>query len=119
MGITPPGRALPFPLVWGKPKAVESGAASKEYGEGCFQEISAPRANSLEFPDEQLINNIAAGDASALGDLIDRYSRLVMRIAVRILHDYGEAEEIMQEVFLYVYQKAAWFDAAKGTGRGW
>jgi RNA polymerase sigma-70 factor (ECF subfamily) len=121
MGITPPGRALPFPLVWGKSKAiaVESGSASNERTQTYVEEISAPRANSPELADEQLINNVAAGDASALGDLIDRYSRLVMRIAVRILHDYGEAEEIMQEVFLYIYQKAAWFDASKGTGRGW
>ncbi len=69
--------------------------------------------------DEQLISRVAARDANALGDLIDRYSRLVIRIAARILRDYGEAEEVMQEVFLYVYQKAALFDPSKGAGRGW
>ena len=79
MGITPPGRAIPFPLVWGRSKAiaVEFGAASNERTQTYVEEISTPRANSPELADEQLINNVAAGDASALGDLIDRYSRLV------------------------------------------
>jgi len=65
------------------------------------------------------MSSVVANDSGALRLLINRYSRLVLRIALRILHDYGEAEEVVQEVFLYVHQKAVLFDASKGTGRGW
>ena len=58
-------------------------------------------------------------DAAALGLLFDRYSRLVLGIALRILHEYGEAEEVVQETFFYVYRKAALFDASKGTAKAW
>lgn len=66
-----------------------------------------------------LLAGVATRDALALRSLVDRHSRLVMRIALRILHDYDEAEEVTQEVFLYVHQKGARFDASKGGARGW
>lgn len=117
MGFTPPGRALPFPIIWDASKqsgtALRAGAGTSAPANGAGS--SAPSA----VPDETLISRVAAQDPAALRHLVDRYARLVMRIAVRILHDHGEAEEVMQEVFLYVYQKAAMFDATKGTGRGW
>ena len=62
---------------------------------------------------------LQANDSSALGVLFDRYSRLVLGIALRILHDYGEAEEIVQESFLYLYKKAMLFDSSKGTAKAW
>jgi len=58
-------------------------------------------------------------DSNALEALFGRYSRLVMGIAFRILRDHSEAEEVVQEVFLYLYQKAALFDPAKGMAKAW
>jgi RNA polymerase sigma-70 factor (ECF subfamily) len=118
MGISPPGRALPFPLVWGKSKP--SSSQSQTLVEESHAQVGpASRAPAAEIADEILLRRVAKGDAEALGQLIDRYSRLVMRIAVRILHDYAEAEEIMQEVFLYIYRKAGLFDSSRGSGKGW
>ncbi len=51
--------------------------------------------------------------------LFDRYSRLVLGIAFRILGDPSEAEEIVQEVFLYVYRKSQLFDPSKGSIKAW
>ena len=96
MSPTPQGRALRFPL----------------------SQSSTVDVAPIIVDDEALISRVKE-DPAALRLLLDRYCRLVMRIAVRILHDYGEAEEVVQDVFLYVYQKAAMFDASKGTGRGW
>ena len=62
---------------------------------------------------------LLAKDSSALHLLFERYSRLVLTVAFRILHDYGEAEEIVQEAFFYLYQKARLFDSSKGTAKGW
>jgi len=84
------------------------------------QEASEPEPQQKHFPsDEDLIQRVAAQDPGALRELMSRYARLVMRIAARILRDSGEAEELAQEVFLYVHRKASLFDATKGTGRGW
>jgi RNA polymerase sigma-70 factor (ECF subfamily) len=62
---------------------------------------------------------LQARDSAALSLLFDRYSRLVLGIALRILNDYGEAEEIVQEAFFYVYQRATLFDPAKGRVKTW
>jgi RNA polymerase sigma-70 factor (ECF subfamily) len=58
-------------------------------------------------------------DKAALDLLFDRYARVVLGMACRILGDYGEAEDVVQEVFLHLYQRAARFDSAKGGARAW
>jgi RNA polymerase sigma-70 factor, ECF subfamily len=69
--------------------------------------------------DEELMARLAENDSAALDVLFGRYSRLVLGIALRILDDYGEAEDVVQEAFLYLYQKATLFDSAKGSARTW
>jgi RNA polymerase sigma-70 factor, ECF subfamily len=58
-------------------------------------------------------------DADALASLFDRYSELVFHIALQVLRDHGEAEELVQEVFMSVYRKCGSFDANKGAVRAW
>jgi RNA polymerase sigma-70 factor, ECF subfamily len=70
-----------------------------------------------EPSDEVLIERIRSGDSEALTLLFRRYSHLVWCIAQRILRDRGEAEDVMQEVFLTVHQKTSIFDASKGPAR--
>ncbi|WP_446742228.1 RNA polymerase sigma factor [Silvibacterium acidisoli] len=55
----------------------------------------------------------------ALTELFRRYSRLIFGVGFRILQDAGEAEEIVQDVFLYLFQKAFQFDERKGTAKAW
>jgi RNA polymerase sigma-70 factor, ECF subfamily len=62
---------------------------------------------------------IRAKDHPALDELFARYSKLVFGIALRVLNDRSEAEEVVQEVFLAIYQKASQFDPAKGSGKTW
>jgi RNA polymerase sigma-70 factor (ECF subfamily) len=57
------------------------------------------------------------GDALAV--LFDRHYRLVFSVAQRILRDRGEAEDLMQEVFLEVYREAGKFDPARGSVKTW
>ena len=66
-----------------------------------------------------LIERIASGDACAFDELYDRMQRRVLGLAFRVLRDPAQAEEIAQEVFLEVWQLAARFEAAKGTGVAW
>jgi len=69
--------------------------------------------------DEGAIARLQARDSNALNLLFDRYARLVLSIALRILRDYGEAEEVVQDVFFYVYQKSSLFEPARGSAKAW
>ncbi len=69
--------------------------------------------------DEVVIAHLRAGHGDALGVLFDRYHRLVLHIALKILHDVGEAEDVMQNVFMEIYKVAAQFDSARGTTKMW
>jgi len=105
MSSPPNGRALAFPVI---------------FGTGRESSIPAPQPVDVRSPtDEELMAGMQAKDAKALDLLFGRYSRLVFGIALRILHDHGEAEEAVQESFLCLYQKAALYDPAKGTAKGW
>jgi RNA polymerase sigma-70 factor (ECF subfamily) len=85
-------------------------------------ESAAETAEGLRIQDaddQELMARLRANDSKALDILFHRYSRLVLGIAIRILKDYGEAEDIVQEVFLSVYQRASLFDPSRGTARSW
>jgi RNA polymerase sigma-70 factor, ECF subfamily len=69
--------------------------------------------------DEPLMRALQSGDGDALSVIFDRYHRLVLVTALRILHDIGEAEDLMQSVFFEIFQKSAQFDPAKGTLSKW
>src|SRR5215471_14516643 len=69
--------------------------------------------------DEELVEGLCAGNSNALSALFDRYYRLVFSIALKILHDRGEAEDMMQEVFFEIYRTPEKFDAARGSVKTW
>jgi RNA polymerase sigma-70 factor (ECF subfamily) len=79
--------------------------------------LEIPETRSVS--DEELMVCLQANDSSALELFFDRYSRLVLGIAVRILRDYGEAEEVVQEAFLCLFQRAKLFDPSRGTAKAW
>jgi RNA polymerase sigma-70 factor (ECF subfamily) len=69
--------------------------------------------------DAQLIAEMHSTNSDALGVLFRQYARLIYRVAVDILRDTGEAEDVTQEVFLEVYRKAHLYDPARGSVRVW
>lgn len=80
-------------------------------------DVSWAELNTLS--DEYLLARLLNGDHDALAVLFDRYHRLIFSIAVRIVRDEGEAEEVVQTVFLNIFQSAANFDPLKGTLKVW
>jgi RNA polymerase sigma-70 factor (ECF subfamily) len=72
-----------------------------------------------ELSDEALMELVRNKDAQALDVLFSRHSRLVFSIAMRILKDAGEAEEVVQESFLYVYRKANAYERSRGNAKVW
>lgn len=69
--------------------------------------------------DEELMAHLQAGHGDALAVLFDRYHRLVLSIALKIIRDPGEAEDVLQNVFFEIFRSAAQFDPAKGTTKMW
>ncbi|OFV93612.1 MAG: hypothetical protein A3H28_16215 [Acidobacteria bacterium RIFCSPLOWO2_02_FULL_61_28] len=65
------------------------------------------------------MGELRQGRPDALPILFDRFYRLVLKVAMRILRDPGEAEDVMREVFLEIFNKAAQFDPAKGSTKTW
>src|SRR5271170_2606424 len=69
--------------------------------------------------DAELMVHLQAGCNDALAVLFDRYHRLVLSIALKIVRDPGEAEDVVQSVFLEIFRSVAQFDPAKGTTKVW
>jgi RNA polymerase sigma-70 factor, ECF subfamily len=93
----------------------------------CLDSIT-PRADHAETPsmaqlkrlsDDQLMTHLQQGQGDALAVLFDRYQKLVLSIALRIVRDPGEAEDVTQTVFLDIYRAVAQFDSRKGNTKVW
>jgi RNA polymerase sigma-70 factor, ECF subfamily len=69
--------------------------------------------------DEQLMASLQQGQSDGLAVLFDRYQKLVLSIALKIVRDPGEAEDVTQTVFLDVYRAVAQFDPRKGNTKVW
>lgn len=68
---------------------------------------------------EALLRRLAAGDHEALGEFYDRYAGMVNALALRILRDAADAEDVVQEVFVQVWRQASRFDASRGSPEAW
>jgi len=81
--------------------------------------VSKDSAETIRSSDEELIAQIQDGKHDALGSLFRRYARSVRNVGERILRDNGEADDLVQEVFLYIHRKNTLFDSSKGSARSW
>jgi RNA polymerase sigma-70 factor (ECF subfamily) len=69
--------------------------------------------------DEALLASLAAGEQQALACLFQRYSVLLRSVASRILRNSAEAEDLVQDLFIFIQRKCAIFDPSKSSGRSW
>lgn len=67
----------------------------------------------------ELIKQIKAGDENALGELYDLYHRLLYSIVISIVKKREEAEDILQEVFVKIWEKADTFNEERGNVYNW
>jgi len=72
-----------------------------------------------DSPVPSLLQKLAKGDKAALADFYDLYAGLVNGLALRILRDVSEAEDVVQEVFLQVWRQADRYDPQRGTPEAW
>jgi len=62
---------------------------------------------------------LQVGKQEALSSLFNRYSRIVRSISARILRDSAEAEDLVQDLFLFIQRKCGVFDSSKSSARPW
>jgi RNA polymerase sigma-70 factor, ECF subfamily len=74
---------------------------------------------SDELSDEFLLDQVCSGNGDALAALFERYARIVRSVASRILRDSPEAEDLVQDLFLFIQRKCAIFDSSKSSARSW
>lgn len=66
-----------------------------------------------------LLQRVSTGDQSAFAELYDMLSSRIFGLLLRVVVNRSQAEEVLQEVFLEVWQFASKFDPFRGQGRTW
>jgi RNA polymerase sigma-70 factor, ECF subfamily len=105
MSSRAPGEFVAYPIVW---------ARSPELSMAVPQTLHEPLQD-----DEELLSRLRTRELCDLNALFETYSRLVVGLACRVLHDPDEAKEVAQEVFFYLYRRLELFDPSKGTLKAW
>lgn len=86
------------------------------------ERLKAPPQEQCELraeTDEELLCRVRSDKRDALALLFRRYARLTHAIGQRVLRNTAEADDLVQEVFLYIHRKSALYDSGKGTARSW
>jgi len=101
LGIAPPRRGV---------EAVER-MTSPDTGQPAGDDQSREQA--------RLLAAMAQGDKTALARLYDSLARPLYSLAFRVINDASEAQDIVQDVFLQMWQKAATYETSRGSVFGW
>ncbi len=78
-----------------------------------------PCPGSDRETDALLVGRIQRRDETALSALYDRWVDRVYAVAYHLLHDDGEAEDIVERTFTRIWQDASRFDSARGSAAAW
>lgn len=84
-----------------------------------FSNPSIMERNSDPSPDQELIALVKKRDKAAFRQVYSRFSQIVFNLAYRILKDREEAEEVVQEIFLQIWNKADSYDSDRGALSTW
>lgn len=79
----------------------------------------APSDSASPAADVALVRAVAAGEEAAVGELWDRYAPMLLGVARRVVQDPDDAEEVLQEVFLHVWNRADRYDPSRSSVSTW
>lgn len=80
---------------------------------------SGVKTEPAQVSDVELLHAVARGDEGALARLYDQYRTILFGLLVRILNSRDEAEDVLQDVFIQVWRRAADFDEKRGRPFTW
>ena len=106
-----------LPRVTSATGVTDSAAVTDALAAGGKPDTEAFETSTIS--DELILAQVLEGSKDALGLLFRRHARAVRNTAQRILRDAAEAEDLVQEVFLFVFRKAGLFDPTRGSARSW
>ena len=69
--------------------------------------------------DLELMKAIQAEDPDALSQLYDRYNGILKALILRVIHNEAEAEDLLQEIFMEIWNQSKNFSSQKGKPLGW
>jgi RNA polymerase sigma-70 factor (ECF subfamily) len=101
------------------PEAPSESVEDAQSRNGTLERHTAAITAISQISDEQLLQRVRDGEREALGLLFRRFARAVRNVAFRILRDEAEADDLVQEVFLFLFGKAALYDPAQGKAATW
>lgn len=81
--------------------------------------MSRLQPEKAQVDDVELLKAVARKDEPALARLYDRYRQVLFGLMMRILNNREEAEDVLQEVFIQVWRRAADFDESRGRPFTW
>jgi RNA polymerase sigma-70 factor, ECF subfamily len=79
----------------------------------------APQLEPGAPSDLELMNAIQAEDPDALSQLYDRYNGILKALILRVVHNEAEADDLLQEIFMEIWNQAKNFSSQKGKPLGW
>jgi RNA polymerase sigma-70 factor (ECF subfamily) len=80
---------------------------------------TAPPLEPGQPSDLDLMAGIQKGDADALSELYDRYNGILKALILRVVHNEAEADDLLQEIFMEIWNQSKNFSAQKGKPLGW
>jgi RNA polymerase sigma-70 factor (ECF subfamily) len=98
---------IPFnPIDASKRSLHEDGAKSHPAGEGAAS-------------DQLLMERVRSNDQMAMAEVFDRYGGLVYSVALRVLKEPDQAEDVMQEIFFQLWKGAGSYTETRGSLGAW
>jgi RNA polymerase sigma-70 factor, ECF subfamily len=78
-----------------------------------------PPPGERQQEDSRLMSRMAQGDKAAFAEIYDRFSRPLYATALRVVNDATEAQDIVHDAFIALWEKAASFDTNRGSPFAW
>lgn len=119
LAVNSDGMAEVLSILSPRSDSVLSESSARSCEEKAPEQPRPAAAYPTEPADEVLFAEVRSASKDALALLFRRYRHAVLNVAKRILRDESEAEDLCQEVFVYLFQNAKRFDASKGSASSW